>query len=129
MSDRLIVVLGSGPGIGSQTAAHFAAQGFNRVALLSRNKQRLPEDAATIKKASSSARVETYAVDLAEIDELKKTLKQVETDLGKPEVVLFNAARVGPSKIGEESVESVLQDFKVCFTAHTTKAVPTNYAT
>jgi len=53
MSDRLIVVLGSGPGIGSQTAAHFAAQGFNRVALLSRNKQRLPEDAATIKNASS----------------------------------------------------------------------------
>lgn len=118
MSNKLIVVLGSGPGIGSQTAAYFASQGFNTVALLSRNAQRLSDDVASVKKASSSVRVETYAVDLANTEALQSTLKKVESELGKPEVVLFNAARVAPSKIGEEAPENVVQDFKVSTTQY-----------
>lgn len=114
MSSKLIVVLGSGPGIGSQTAAYFAAHGgFNKVALLARNAERLSEDAAVVKKASSSVHVATYPVDFSDTSALQSTLQKVESELGKPEVVLFNAARIVPTKIGEESADNVVQDFKV----------------
>jgi NAD(P)-dependent dehydrogenase (short-subunit alcohol dehydrogenase family) len=116
MSDKSIIIVGSGPGIGVTSASHFASQGFT-VALLSRNKQRLQEDASKVKAASdsssSSAKVHTYAVDVGDHNALKQTLDQVKEDLGNPEVVLFNAAKVAQSTIGKESPEALIDNFKV----------------
>jgi len=115
MSSRLLVVVGSGPGVGATTAALFASHGFDRVALLARSAAKLQVDAETVAQASIStaAQIKTYPVDVADATALQKTLQVVEAELGTPEVVLFNAARVVPSTIGQTSWEDILYDFKV----------------
>ena len=44
---------------------------------------------------------------------MKQVLQQTEKDLGPPECVYFNAARVAPSKLLETSVEDMETDFRV----------------
>jgi NAD(P)-dependent dehydrogenase (short-subunit alcohol dehydrogenase family) len=112
MVNKVIVVLGSGPGIGVATGSLFASKGFD-VALLSRNAQRLQQDVIKVEKAGSNTTVQAYPVDISDHVALPTTLNKVEADLGPPEVVFFNAARVQPSKIGETTPEYLLEDFKV----------------
>lgn len=113
-SNKLIVILGSGPGIGVATGSLFASKGF-AVALLSRNAERLDQDAARVRTAGGSgAKVHAYPVDLGDHNALALTLAKVEADLGSPEVMYYNAARIMPTKIGVTSPEIVLEDFKVC---------------
>ena len=116
--DRLIIILGSGPGIGVGVASFFASQTFNRVALLSRNATRLQQDAKSVVEAAKQARgvdvtVKTYPVDLADVTKLETVLQSVVQELGKPEVVVFNAARVAGGKFFQVKEEDVTGDFNV----------------
>lgn len=115
--NKLIVILGSGPGIGVGVASHFASQTFGRVALISRNAERLKKDAETVKANSgrTGLQVKTYAVDVGDVLALEKTLKEVAHDLGPPEVVVYNAARLRQSKFGDVPAEELTEDFQVCF--------------
>ena len=112
-SNKLFVVVGSGPGIGVATASEFASNGFN-VALLSRNADRLQEDAAKVKKVSKeNVIVQTYTADAGDHDALKKTLEKIHEAMGPPEAVLYNVARLAPHSIGEVDAEYLIDDFKV----------------
>ncbi|OAG41891.1 hypothetical protein AYO21_03894 [Fonsecaea monophora] len=112
MSDnKLIVILGSGPGIGASTGAIFASKGFN-VALLSRNVERLSQDAARVQAANPGVTVKAYPVDVGDHNALALVLAKVHADLGPPEVVYYNAARVMPSRIGQTEPDFLLEDFK-----------------
>jgi NAD(P)-dependent dehydrogenase (short-subunit alcohol dehydrogenase family) len=115
--DKLIVILGSGPGIGVGVASHFASQNFGRVALISRNAERLKKDAETVKANSrrTGLQVKIYAVDVGDVLALEKTLKEVAHDLGPPEVVVYNAARLRQSKFGDVPAKELTEDFQVCF--------------
>lgn len=116
---RLIVILGSGPGIGVGVAAHFASHAFGRVALLSRNVERLKEDAKTVQAIAKRAdpdtelQVKIYAVDVADVLALERTLRKVEHDLGPPEVVVYNAARLRQTRFGEVPARGLTEDFQV----------------
>lgn len=112
MVNRLIVVVGAGPGLGRTTAVTFAKQGF-AVGLLSRNTKRLEEDVAAVKASAPGVQVKSYTVDVGDHIALKATLEQVGQEMGPPEVLYFNAARVQPSRIGQTSPEYLLEDFKV----------------
>lgn len=112
MTNKLLVILGAGPGLGLATALEFASRCFD-IALLSRNAQRLENDVSIVQKASPSVKVQAFTVDLGDHVALKNTLEKVETELGIPEVVYYNAARVQPSRIGDVSPEYILEDFKV----------------
>jgi NAD(P)-dependent dehydrogenase (short-subunit alcohol dehydrogenase family) len=112
-SNPLLVVAGSGPGIGTQTAALYASKGWN-VALLRRSAEGLKEDVSNVKKAASSnVKIMSYAIDLGDHKKLSEVLGNVEKDLGTPEVVLYNAARIANSQIGQTDPEFILEDFKV----------------
>ncbi|RFU75742.1 hypothetical protein TARUN_6501 [Trichoderma arundinaceum] len=113
-SDNAIVVVGSGPGIGTNTAAIFAAKKFNKVALIARNPVQLEKDAATVSDAANgNVIVKTYSTDILDPEKFNATLKQINQDLGTPEVVLFNAALVMESRHMEVSDEELLRDFKI----------------
>jgi NAD(P)-dependent dehydrogenase (short-subunit alcohol dehydrogenase family) len=117
--NRLIIILGSGPGIGVGVAAYFASQGFDRVALLSRNAERLKVDAesvhSTVKQAgAAAATVKTYPVDLADSPALLKVLEAVEKELGVPEVVVYNASLLARSKFFELREQDIEAGLKVC---------------
>lgn len=72
----VLVVLGSGPGIGVATASHFVAKGFSSVALLARNRERLQAGAESIRRVNKTTVVHTYAVDIGDATALSNTLKQ-----------------------------------------------------
>lgn len=111
---KLLIMLGSGPGIGVGVSKLFASRGFDKIALLSRNAERLQNDAASVKKAANpGAEVKTYPVDLADTKAIEKVLAQIEKELGTPEVVVYNASHLTKSKLGEYSEEEVETDLKV----------------
>ena len=123
-SKGALVVIGSGPGIGRATACRFAEQGFQHIVLLSRDATRLSEDAKAVKSAASTVNVEILQIDLAaEEASVRNALSEVDAKLkaaGTPlEVVHYNAARVGPSKVLEWEAKSLEEDLKV-FPAHVT---------
>ncbi|KAI9833184.1 MAG: hypothetical protein M1819_003807 [Sarea resinae] len=113
MASKLLIVVGSGPGIGVGTASVFAANGFTHIALLSRNAERLLTDAKTVQQSTPAAHVTTHPVDVADSAKLGEVLKAIEGELGAPECVLYNASKLGLSEVGEYSVEDYLEDFKI----------------
>ncbi|KAK4937217.1 hypothetical protein LTR66_015234, partial [Elasticomyces elasticus] len=113
-----LIVIGSGLGVGRNTAATFASKGFKHILLLSRDPSRIQDDVKFVKSKSSDAHVETLAIDAAASeDELKKTFKDIDGVLkkwGVPlEVLLYNAARVGPSKPMSFPAETLATDLKM----------------
>ncbi|GME24785.1 putative short-chain alcohol protein [Neofusicoccum parvum] len=120
-----IVVVGSGPGIGVHVASIFASRGFKKIILLSRDAARLSQDAASVKeKSRSNAAVHTVRTDIADTAELKESLAEVDKVLENTplECVLFNAARVGPSKLLEFPVGEIEDDLKTTVTGLYTTA-------
>jgi NAD(P)-dependent dehydrogenase (short-subunit alcohol dehydrogenase family) len=119
---RTIVVVGSGPLIGTAVASHFASQQFSDVALLSRNNERLQTDAKNVRLAAEAAgykvNVLTYPVDVSITSELESTLLKIVQDLGPPEVVVYNASRVGGGRFFEADEKSVDDDFRVSLCLH-----------
>lgn len=115
MSSYSLIVIGSGPGIGAHVARQFARQGFSKVALVARNPEQLEKDRASVENAVGGANVtvKTYSVDIADLPELTKTLNKIGDELGPPEVVFFNAARVKLSTLLEVDEEEMIYDFKV----------------
>ena len=116
MPGKTLLVLGSGPGIGVSVASTFAVRGFTHIALVSRDKDRLKQDQNqvldAIQERGYSSQVKLWPCDIADLDALKSTLKEIES-FGTLECVLFNAARVAGKPPLEESLESIEQDFRV----------------
>lgn len=109
-----ILILGSGPGIASGVATHFASHGFTKFALVSRNAERLKdEDAKAVLEANPKAEVKTYPADLADYEGIEGLLAKVEKDIGVPEVIVYNAAHLTKSALGEYSAKDVEIDLRV----------------
>ncbi|KAK1237143.1 hypothetical protein MKX07_006022 [Trichoderma sp. CBMAI-0711] len=113
-SNNSVVIIGSGPGIGSHTAAIFASNRFNKVALVARKPAQLEKDAAFVTAAApGQVEVKTYPTDITDSKRLANTLEQITKDLGTPEFVLFNAAIIAVTPLLEVDDESILTDFKI----------------
>ncbi|VUC25752.1 unnamed protein product [Clonostachys rosea] len=113
-TDRPLILIGSGPGIGRHIACEFASRRFNKVALLARNAERLAEDQAAIKAATDDkTEVRTYPVDITDDEEFIATLDKIEKEMGVPEVFYYNAARVTLSKLLESEGREIEYDFQI----------------
>lgn len=114
-----LLLIGSGPGIGLATATLFASKKFSKIALLSRNTTRLSTDRDTLLSSLPASRkseveVKTWAVDVTESKTFKGVLEEVgEWAVEGVDCVVFNAARVEPSKVLEFEGEEVVRDFMV----------------
>jgi short-subunit dehydrogenase len=111
-----LVVIGSGPGIGVSTATVFGQKKFDKIALLSRNAQRLEQDKKTILDAlrptGRTVEIRTWSVDITKTAEFQKVLTEV-GEFGEVSCVHFNAARVEPSALLEFDEKEILYDFMV----------------
>ncbi|KAI0512576.1 NAD(P)-binding protein [Xylaria bambusicola] len=119
-TDRHLVLIGVGPGIGRSVACLFASKRYNKVTLIARRAEQLKIEQAQIEAAtekSHSVTVKTYAVDISDHTALTTTLIDAEASLGKPECVYFNAARVIPSQLLTHDVKDVEYDFKLTVSA------------
>lgn len=115
-SNRLLVVFGTGPGIGSTVTSLFVAKRYSKVALLSRSEKNLQQSRETIEATARNANVtvdiKTWAVDLADEKAVTSILPEIEK-LGELETVFYNGARVRPSSFFEETKEEIEYDFDV----------------
>lgn len=119
MSPTLLLI-GSGPGIGLAVSTLFASKKFSKVALLSRDSDRLSTDRSTLLSSLPSslpnqAEVKTWAVDITDTKKYREILADVEKWAGDGGVdcVVFNAARVAPSPVLEFSEDEMVKDFMV----------------
>lgn len=112
-TDRYLLVIGSGPGIGRSVTKLFASQRYNKVALIARRSEQLAVEKAVLEESTPNVRVKTYALDITDGDALLKALSDSEAEFGKPETVVYNAARVLPSQLLSHQIEDMEYDFKV----------------
>ena len=101
--------------IGSHVARLFASKSFSNVVLFSRSESNLSRDCTSVVSDATSASASTrgYAVDVTDSVALKKALEKAVSDVGVPEVVVYNAARINYGMFGQYSTEDILEDFKI----------------
>ncbi len=93
MTKPVAVVVGVGPGLGSAVARRFAAAGM-AVAVA----RRRPEELAGL---AGEIGGRAYACDATEQDSVEALFAAVDTDLGSPQVVVYNAGAYSPGGILE----------------------------
>ncbi len=103
MAKPVAVVVGAGPGLGSAVARRFAAAGL-AVAVA----RRRPEELAGL-AGEIGGRV--YACDATERDSVEALFAAVDEDLGRPQVVVYNAGAYKPGGI----LEIEAADFERCW--------------
>jgi short-subunit dehydrogenase len=116
-TNSVLLVIGSGPGIGNHVASLFAKRKFNKVALIARNQERLQQGKKVVETAAGRPiEVRTWSVDISKVEKLKAVLPEIQ-QLGQLECVFFNAARVIPSQFFAHSEDEIRMDLEVS-TAH-----------
>lgn len=120
-SDKIVVITGSGTGIGQAVAKKFAEEGAS-IIIMGRRKEPLDITAGIlmdiIKKVGSSGTVRAFSgVDVSDevgINEMFTTIKQ---EFGKVDIIVNNAGVSGPVKT---FTNASFQDFKDCVAIHLT---------
>ena len=102
------IVVGAGPGLGLSLVRTFAEAGM-AVAMAARSDARL----AKLEEAAASDRVRAYACDSGDPASVEALFAQVESDLGQPDLVVYNAGAYKPGGILEISPA----DFEACWKA------------
>lgn len=111
-----IFVIGAGPKIGLAVPKLFVQNGFNKVGLASRTQANLEKLAVQF---PSSTKVALAEVD-AEVEvSLLRGLDKLRDDLGKPDVIVFNASSLflGKKPFVDMPVEEFEKHLKISLTA------------
>jgi hypothetical protein len=116
--NKVLVVVAAGPLIGVAVSTLFIVKGFTHVALISRSLSRLSEDVNLVlqrakESGNSDAIVKAYVGDVLNPENITSILKQIEADLGAPEVVVYNAAVISRGGLGDFTEEELVEEFKV----------------
>ena len=111
MNGRVAAVLGVGPGLGAALARRFAGEGF-AVALMARTEERLAEIRQDIEVSGSTAL--PLSADATDADSVAAAFERTRSDLGDPEVLVYNA---GAFQMGGVLEVSPAQ-FDECFRAN-----------
>src|ERR1700761_4898356 len=88
-----VIIVGVGPGLGLELARTFASAG-HPVAMLARDQARLDAFAADLTAEGHRAR--GYAADAADPASLRAALDAAMTELGDPDVVVYNVGALSP---------------------------------
>ena len=103
MTKPVAVVVGVGPGLGSAVARRFAAAGL-AVAVA----RRRPEELAGLAQEIGGR---AYGCDASERDSVEALFAAIDEDLGRPQVVVYNAGAYQPGGI----LEIEAADFERCW--------------
>ena len=112
MNKKLCIITGVGPetGTGAEIARYFSENGYH-VAMIARTKENLKY--LERKYDNTSA----YPCDVGKIEDFKKTINKIQTDLGPADVVIHNAPLGTRGPILDLSYEDLEKNFRVNTTA------------
>jgi len=112
---KVAVVLGVGPGLGAAVAHRFAREGF-AVGLMARNLQQLTQIQSEIEESGGKAL--SVSVDATDPASVTAAFEQVSSQLGSPEVFVYNAGAFRMAGILDLTPEQFESSWKVnCFGA------------
>ncbi|WML43424.1 SDR family NAD(P)-dependent oxidoreductase [Neobacillus sp. PS3-40] len=110
MSEKLMLIVGAGPGISLSTARKFGREGF-KVALIARRLEALQQYEKELQ--SSGIEAKGFPGDASSEESLKSAIESVIKTDGKIDVLLYNAASGKPGKPTELNVNDLVYDFKI----------------
>ena len=93
ITNRIALITGSGRGIGRSAALALAKQGV-KLALVARNKSEIEAVATEIKALGGTA--QAFPFDLGNLEKIEELAVTVESSLGPVEILVNNAATIGP---------------------------------
>ncbi len=105
ITGKRVLITGASSGIGAATAIAFSNAGAARLLLLGRNTDKLRETASRI--TYPGCVVSTYAIDLANPDEVEKLTAQIIQDHGTPDIIINNAGSGQWKYLEETSPEEI----------------------
>ena len=111
MSDKVVAVLGVGPGLGAAVARRFAREGYS-VALMARNEENVSGVRQEIEDDGGKAL--TVSTDATDPGSVEAAFGKVRADLGDPEVFVYNAGAFQMGSILEVTPEQ----FDFCLKAN-----------
>lgn len=107
---KTFLSIGTGPGIGAETAKRFASEGF-RLVITARNADGLEKIATELR--STGAEVHPRTVDAADADAVADLVAGVEKDFGAIDVLHYNAAKLRHATVQDQPVASFNADLAV----------------
>jgi short-subunit dehydrogenase len=107
---EVCLIVGAGKGIGQSCALAFAREGYD-IALASRRVETLKPIAASVAEASGR-RVRAYGADAGDAVSLQWLVDSVRSDLGDPDVLIFNAAHDHHGRPLQVDAERWVEDFR-----------------
>ncbi|MBM7655453.1 SDR family NAD(P)-dependent oxidoreductase [Neobacillus cucumis] len=110
MSEKILLIVGTGPGISLNTARKFGKEGFN-VALISRSMESLKKYENELKDDGIAAK--GFPGDVSSVESLKTAIDAVIKTYGKIDVLFYNAAAGKPGKPTTLSQDQLVDDFKI----------------
>ncbi|KAB8301471.1 hypothetical protein EYC80_003331 [Monilinia laxa] len=108
-----LFIIGTGPMIGSHIPRLFATHNFTRIALFARSENTLSASREVIATAAPSVSIDSYATDVTDTAGFTHVLQRAVREVGPPEVVVYNAARVSYGTFGLYKEEDIVEDFKI----------------
>jgi short-subunit dehydrogenase len=110
MTQKLLLIVGAGPGISLSTAKKFGREGF-QVALIARRLDALQQYEEELLHLGIKAK--GFVGDISAEDSLKSAIKSVLKTYGKIDVLLYNAAAGKPGKPTNLNAEDLINDFNI----------------
>jgi len=107
---KTFLSIGTGPGIGYETAARFAKEGY-RVVLSARNIDKLNTLASKLK--ATNAQAETRTVDASSSSNIAALINEVEAKFGNIDVVHYNAANLRQATVDSQPADTFNNDLAV----------------
>jgi NAD(P)-dependent dehydrogenase (short-subunit alcohol dehydrogenase family) len=121
MNERVAAILGVGPGLGAAVVRRFAGESF-AVAMMARREESLVEIQQDIEGDGGTAL--PVSADATDANSVAAAFERVRTDLGNPEVLVYNA---GAFQMGGV-LETSPNQFDECFKANCARPFSTPLA-
>ncbi len=110
MADKVMVIIGAGPGIGLSTAKRFGKEGYT-IALLAREEDRLLEAVDELEEMDIEA--ESFHANAASNESLKAAIKYVNDLYGRIDMLMYNAYTFRQGAPTETDPADLLNDLQV----------------
>ncbi|PSN16068.1 short-chain dehydrogenase [filamentous cyanobacterium CCT1] len=106
---ELCVIVGMGEGNGMAIARKFASEGF-AIAMVARNEEKLKGYQSTLQSEGITSHY--FLADAGDEAALKAAMEAIQTQLGTPEVLVYNAAVPRMESVLQTEVETLASDFR-----------------
>jgi NADP-dependent 3-hydroxy acid dehydrogenase YdfG len=110
MNNKVMLIVGAGPGISLSTAKKFGCEGY-KIAMIARREEALNQYTEELKAMNIEAK--GFKGDVSEEDSLQTAIHQVIKTFGKIDVLLYNAAAGTPGKPTTLKTADLINDFKI----------------